>query len=156
MDEQEIMSIISAVCFSENINNDRKRLHKDLLNHLKEALLKNKFDVQLERPQKFEGIKIKNQEAYIRDGFIDLVANKKEFVVGIEFDSGLSLKFKSIEKLIQSDCKICVGIVRGGEFWRKDAYRNSLRIKYKINENTVAGRSFWLIILSQKYIESFE
>jgi len=148
---ESICKNICQVCFSENIDDDRKEfLHTSLLDHIKDILLKNEFDVCLEKLQIFSYLKIKDNSVSLRQGRIDLVADKGDFIIGIEFDSGMTLKYKSIQKLIESDCNACFGIVRGNKTMSDD--HNIQRIEQKRSDIVEKNKVFFLINISQKSI----
>ena len=146
-----IIGVLSEACFIEDINVARKVLHKSLLYHIKEVLLRNNFDVHLEEPLEFDYFKMSDGSVTLRQGYIDLVAKKEKIMVGVEFDSGSSLKHKSIEKLIQSPCDTCIGIVKGNAFTASIEY-NIQQIKHKLLNVEPKKKTFWLIDLSQKFI----
>ncbi len=78
---------------------------------------------------------------------MDLVGIKNEQKIAIEFDSGVHLKFKSIEKLFQTDADVCIGFVRGKE---NSLEENIERIKKITKESGFSKEDFWLIILTEK------
>ncbi len=149
-----IINSITDVCFIENIDVDRKVLHKSLLSHLESLLLRKGFDVHLEEPIFFNYLRIRDGSIYSKKGFIDLMAIKDKTILGIEFDSGNSLKNKSVEKLLQSTCNICIGIVRGNLIYTDE--HNTLRIRENISKGQFSNKMFWLINLSQKTINIVE
>ena len=46
-------------------------------------------------------------------GYIDVFAQKDDLKIAVEFDRGASLKYKSLEKLLQSGANTCIAIAYG-------------------------------------------
>jgi hypothetical protein len=86
---------------------------EDVLDGLKALLAKGGYKVYFEYPIHFKSRIRKSGDWISRDGKLDLVAVKNGRRVAIEFDTGVRLKFKSIEKLFQVDADLRIGIIRG-------------------------------------------
>jgi hypothetical protein len=85
-------------------------------------------------------------------GLIDLYARNNDHKVAVEFDNGKRLKFKSIEKLNDSDADILVGVVAGGAD-DKCIKNNYQRYSEVAINNVSVNRDVWLIILSGSRIK---
>jgi hypothetical protein len=88
----------------------------------------------------------------IKRGLIDLYAKNNDYKVAVEFDNGKRLKFKSIEKLNDSDANILVGVVADGAN-DKCIKNNYQRYREVAIKNVSVNRDVWLIILSESRIE---
>jgi hypothetical protein len=78
---------------------------------------------------------------------VDLIVIKNGRKIAIEFDSGVHLKFKSIEKLFQADADVCIGIVRGKENVLEE---NIERIEEITKESGFLKKDFRLIVLTER------
>ena len=107
-----VLDEVKRVCFSINIEN-REGLHRNVLDGLKALFAKGGYKVYLEYPIHFKSRIRKSGDWISRDGNLDLVAVKNGRKIAIEFDTGVHLKFKSIEKLFQVDADLCIGIIKG-------------------------------------------
>ena len=152
---ESVVTVLSEVCFNEILDVDRSVLHSSLLDNLERALLVNGFEVLLEAPQKFNYEKIKDHSVNLRQGYIDLAAKKGDLTIGIEFDSAKMLRYKSIEKLIQSPYTLCIGIVKGNNYSAVQSDLNQQRIKSALSKSELKNKIFLFINLSQKSITRF-
>ncbi len=109
--------------------------------------MRNGYRVRLEYPLRFYSIIRRSGDKVSRNGNLDLLAVKNEQKIAIEFDNGIHLKFKSIEKLFQVDADLCIGIVRGK---LKTFDANIERIEQVKEEFGFLKKDFWLIIASDK------
>jgi len=107
-----VMEQVKRVCFGLNIES-REGLHRSVMNELKELFIKGGYIVYPEYPIRFDSKAGKKGERISRNGYIDLMAVKNGRRIAIEFDNGVNLKFKSVEKLFQIDADLRIGIVRG-------------------------------------------
>ncbi len=80
---------------------------------------------------------------------MDMVAIKDGRRIAIEFDSGVNLKFKSIEKLFQIDADLCIGIVRGKSEKLGFCLKKIVNL---VEEFDFPGENFWVISLAEKEI----
>jgi len=71
------------------------------------------FEYEISYLHKYRGTKQAGKEKLVRNGRIDIVAQKDDTKIALEFDSGATIKWKSIEKLLQCDAGYCFGIVSG-------------------------------------------
>ena len=81
---------------------------------------------------------------------MDLVAFKNGRTIAIEFDTGVHLKFKSIEKLFHVDADMCIGIIKGRLDTLGSLNANVERIGQVRGELGAFKKNFWLIILTEK------
>ena len=141
-----IVDKIKEVCFSVNVE-ERKGLHKEVINKLKNVLINEGYKVHLEYPIHFKSRIRKSGDKVIRDGYLDLVAVKDRDKIAVEFDNSVFLKFKSIEKLLQVDANVCIGVVRG----KANTLDGSIkRIEQVKGEYAFLEKNFWLIIMMDK------
>ena len=144
-----VLEQVKRVCFSVNVEN-REGLHRDVLDRLKALFVDGGYKVHLEYPIHFESRIRKSGDKVSRDGKLDLVAFKNGRKIAIEFDTGVHLKFKSIEKLFQVDADVCIGIIKGRLNNLGSLNANIGRIEQVKGELRVFKKKFWLIILTEK------
>lgn len=100
--------------------------------------------------QQIESRMRKSGDRISREGNLDLVAFKNGRKIAIEFDTGVHLEFKSIEKLFQGDADICIGIVKGRLNTLGSLNANFDRIEQVKGELGAFKKKFCLIILDEK------
>jgi hypothetical protein len=144
-----VIEQVKDVCFRFNVEN-REGLHCDVLDRLKALFANGGYKVHLEYPIQFESRIRKSGDKVSRDGNLDLVAFKNGRKIAIEFDTGVHLKFKSIEKLFQVDADMCIGIIKGRLNTLGRLNANVERIEQVKGELGIFKKNFWLIILSEK------
>jgi len=144
-----VIEQVKRVCFSVNVEN-REGLHRDVLDRLKTLFVTGGYKVRLEYPIHFESRIRKSGDKVSRDGNLDLVAFKNGRKIAIEFDTGVHLKFKSIEKLFQVDADMCIGIIKGRLDSLGSLNANVERIEQVRGELGAFKRNFRLIILTEK------
>lgn len=142
----EIISKVQAACFGVNTEN-RKKIHGDVLDRLRRLFVKEGYRVCLEYPLCFDSMIRKSGDRVFRDGNIDLVAVKNNRKIALEFDNGVHLKFKSIEKLFQVDADLCIAIISGKS---NTLAANMQRIEQVKEELGPLKKDFWFIILSER------
>ena len=103
--------------------------------------------MRLDYPLFFFSCKSKSDDRAFRNGNIDLVAVKNRRKIALEFDNGVHLKFKSIEKLFQIDADLCIAIIRGRS---NTLAGNMQRIEQVKEELGPLKKDFWFIILSER------
>ena len=141
-----IVDKVKDVCFSVNVE-ERQGLHRDVIDKLKRMFVRDGYIVHLEYPICFESRIRKSGDKIRREGNVDLVGFKKGRKVAIEFDSGVHLKFKSIEKLFQVDSDVCIGVVNG----KANALDGNIkRIEKITKESGFLKTNFWLIVLRER------
>jgi hypothetical protein len=144
-----VIEQVKDVCFSVNVEN-REGLHSEVLDRLKALFVDGGYKVHLEYPIHFESRIRKGGDKISRDGNLDLVAFKNGRKIAIEFDTGIHLKFKSIEKLFQVDADMCIGIIKG----RLDTFVSLNAIVERIEqvkvELGVVKKNFRIIILAEQ------
>lgn len=141
-----IVDKIKAVCFSVNVEG-RRGLHKDVIDKLKSVLMNEGYKVYLEYPIHFQYRIRKSGDKVIRDGYLDLVAVKDRDKIAVEFDNSVFLRFKSIEKLLQVDANVCIGVVRGKASTLEGSIKRIEQVK---EEYVFLEKKFWLIILTER------
>ena len=146
-----VLDEVKRVCFSANIEN-REGLHRNVLDGLKALFAKGGYKVNLEYPIHFKSRIRKSGDWISRDGNLDLVAIKKGRKIAIEFDTGVRLKFKSIEKLFQVDADLCIGIIKGKSNRSGSLDVNIERFEQLTEEFGNLKKNVWLIVLSEKIV----
>ena len=144
-----VVEQVKGACFSVNIEN-REGLHHDVLDRLKMLFVNGGYKIHLEYPIHFESRIRKSGDKVSRDGNLDLVAFKNGRKIAIEFDTGIHLKFKSIEKLFQADADMCIGIIKGRFNSLGSLNSNVDRIEQAKKELEAFKKNFRLIILAEK------
>ncbi len=146
-----VIDEVKRMCFSINIEN-REGLHRNVLDGLKVLFAKGGYKVHLEYPIHFKSRIRKSGDWISRDGNLDLVAVKNGRKIAIEFDTGVHLKFKSIEKLFQVDADLCIGIIKGKSNKRGSLDANIERFEQLTEEFRGFKNNVWLIVLSEKIV----
>ncbi len=146
-----VIDEVKRVCFSINIEN-REGLHRNVLDGLKVLFAKGGYKVHLEYPIHFKSRIRKSGDWISKDGNLDLVAIKKGRKIAIEFDTGVRLKFKSIEKLFQADADLCIGIIKGKSNRSGSLDVNIERFEQLTEEFGNLKKNVWLIVLSEKIV----
>jgi len=144
-----VIEQVKLVCFRINVEN-REGLHRDVLDRLKALFVNGGYKVHLEYPFHFESRIRKSGDKVSRDGNLDLVAFKNGKKIAIEFDTGIHLRFKSIEKLFQVDADMCIGIIKGRLNSLGSLNANVERIEQVKVELGAFKKNFRLIILAEK------
>ena len=72
--------------------------------------------------------------------------------IAIEFDTGVHLKFKSIEKLFQVDADLCIGIIKSKSNKSGSLDANIERFEQLTEEFGGFKNNVWLIVLSEKIV----
>jgi hypothetical protein len=146
MGSETIIEQVKRVCFGVDIES-REGLHQNVMNELEKLFIKGGYIVCREYPIRFDSIARKSRERISRNGYVDMAAIKDGHRIAIEFDSGVNLKFKSIEKLFQIDADLCIGIVRGKS--EKLGFCLEKIVKL-VEEFNFLGGNFWVISLAEK------
>ncbi len=141
-----VIDRVSCVCFGIGVER-REGLHRNLVIELKKLFVGGGYRVNLEYPICFESKVRKSGEKVLREGYVDLFAVKNGRKIAIEFDTGVHLKFKSIEKLFQVDADLCIGIVRGNANALED---NIARIEAVKKECGLSKKNLWLVVLCDR------
>jgi hypothetical protein len=84
-------------------------------------------------------------EPFLKE-FLDLTAVKNGLKIAIEFDTGIRVKFKSVEKLLEVDAEMCIAIVKGGA---NALESNVNRIEEIRKELGCSKNNLWLMVLSE-------
>ena len=148
METESIIEQIKKLCFSQNL--DEISSHNFMIDELANMLRNNSYDVVFQYPlNAYSAIDTRTEERVTKKGLIDLMAFKGNQTIAIEFDHKLHLKFKSIEKLLDSDAKTLIGIVKGRA--SPDLLEeNKQRIISRMKELYVINKRILLIIMSEK------
>ena len=146
-----VLDEVKRVCFRANIEN-REGLHRNVLDGLKALFAKGGYKVHLEYPIHFKSRIRKSGDWISRDGNLDLVAVKNGRKIAIEFDTGVRLKFKSIEKLFQVDADLRIGIIKGKSNRSGSLDVNIERFEQLTKEFGDFKNKIWLIVLSEKIV----
>ena len=133
---KDLLEGIKIICFNCDCTSDRKMIHKETLSDIKSYLEEKGFNVFLEYSVYFSYTKRKNNIRRKRHGFLDLVARNDKIKIGIELDTGTHTKYKSVEKLIQSDFDVLIAIVRGKSEYDNLVQENEKIIKSISNPNS--------------------
>jgi len=141
-----IIDKVKGLCFSVHVE-DRQGLHRTVIDKLKRMLIEGGYRVHLEYPICFESRIRKSGDKIRREGNVDLVGIKNGRKIAVEFDSGVHLKFKSIEKLYQVDADMCIGVIRGKANVLEE---NIERIKGVTKDFGFLEKDFWLIVLTER------
>ncbi len=147
--DMTVLEQVKRLCFRVNFE-DREGLHRDVIERLKALFANGGYKVHLEYPIHFESRIRKSGDRISRDGNLDLFAFKNGRKIAIEFDTGVHLKFKSIEKLFQVNADICIGIIRGRFNSLGSLNSNVDRIEQVKRELGAFKKNFRLIILAEK------
>ena len=113
MGSQSIVDEIKRLCFSRgaSIGGDP---HSEFIMNLEYLLRKNNYRVENGHDLLYKHLTLKTGRVQREHGIIDLFAEGLNHTIAIEYDSHRSLKYKSIEKLLQSNADILIGIVGDG------------------------------------------
>lgn len=152
---------------SKNIN-DKSEIHSFFQDNLVKLFRTNGFYSRKEykiefiyryRSRRFNG-KLK-----LRNGLLDVFAQKGSQQVSIEFDSIRLIRKKNLEKLFQCNAKWCFAICLGvsSKYSVKETIRDNLkRIRqiyneakeyYKNDYNFIRSKHFWLGIMTNSYLK---
>ena len=131
---------------------NREGLHRNVLDGLRALFAKGGYKVHLEYPIHFKSRIRKSGDWISRDGNLDLVAVKNGRKIAIEFDTGVRLKFKSIEKLFQVDADLRIGIIKGKSNRSGSLDVNIERFEQLTKEFGGFKNKVWLIVLSEKIV----
>ncbi len=146
-----VLDEVKRVCFSANIES-REGLHRNVLDDLRVLFAKGGYKVHLEYPIHFKSRIRKSGDWISREGNLDLVAVKDGRKIAIEFDTGVHLKFKSIEKLFQADADLRIGIIKGKSNRSGSLDVNIERFEQLTEEFGNLKKNVWLIVLSEKIV----
>lgn len=87
-----------------------------------------------------------------KNGFIDLYAFNGHWKVAIEFDTGNTLKRRSIEKLLESGADVVIGIA-GARCATPILQNNIRKVMNAIEYTRPITKRFWIILLGKKVAE---
>ena len=138
---------IEDICFKFDCNLERRIIHKNTLLKIKDYLDKCGFKTILEYPIDFNYLKRKEHKIQRRHGYIDLIGINNQIKIAIELDSGTHVKFKSIEKLVETNFDILIAIVKGKSEYNKLVEENINKIK---SINNTSSKKILLILMENK------
>ena len=128
-----------------------------MVDNLARLLVRNNFRVEGESPIFHDHQTLRTGDFRMKQGYIDLIAHGKDQKIAIEFDSGTSLKYKSIEKLLQCDADVLLGIVKGRSRSHNSPEAllgyNRRKILDVMHGLRVYSKKLLLIIMSEKISE---
>ena len=143
-----VIDKVSDVCFAIDVEG-RAGLHMDLIGKLKKLFVEGGYRVYLEYPIWFESRVRKSGDIVRKEGYVDLVAVKNGRKVAVEFDNGVHVKFKSVEKLFQVDADVCIGIVMG----KTNGFNGNVERIEEVKKDCGDKNNLWLIVLSEGIAE---
>lgn len=148
MSDQLIIEAIKSLCFNQDarISGD---FHSWFVRNLAQLLRTQNYRVERESPLFHDHLTLRTRKVRGKQGYVDLFATGcNGQTIAIEFDSGISLRYNSIEKLLQSDADILIGIVSGGTL-----SHNRERILEVMSKSGITDRKVLLIVMSSKTSE---
>lgn len=158
MSYKEILEDISSICYKIEAAK-RKDLHESLVDALKEYFTSHGYQCIEEYVIPFISTKRGSIGRSKKKRQINLVVKKNESLIfAIEFDTGNTLKYKSIEKLFQSGASILIGVIRGNlkipinvlKQMNVDRLKTVIEEYRQIKGTTPYYKALYLIILSYK------
>ncbi len=107
--------IKNIICQSKDFTRpiQHEFIQQELYKFLREESFDTYFEYEIEYHHIYRTTKKAGEVRLIKNGRIDLYAEKNNIGIAIEFDSGATIKWKSLEKLLQSNAQYCFGIVSG-------------------------------------------
>jgi hypothetical protein len=147
MSGQSIVEEIKKLCFSRGASIGMDQ-HPEFIMNLEYLLRTHNYRVENEYHLPYSHRTLKTGRVQREHGIVDLLAYGWNHKIAIEYDSKISLKYKSIEKLLQSDADILIGIVGNGTL-----NHNKERILEVMNGSRITDRKVLLITMSDKAFE---
>ena len=121
---------------------------------LRKELYRSGYTVRSEKYITFMTYTARHPEGQRRPGHINLTARKGNHTFAFELNPGLLVRYKSIEKLLQTKASTKVIIIRGN-LRNRSVFQNNLnRINTtlrKVHRSNFSGQ-LWLVILSESRI----
>ena len=153
---------LTRLCFSEKYSEEG--LHLNLILKLQKFLDSIGYNTTREYSINFRTVRRRDLKKYSRQGYIDLYAEQilesnlfymfqKDMQsalppkIAIEFDTGIRLKYKSLEKLIQSEAGTCFGIVKGNsQYDNKELIMRNKERFFEVKDSVnLFQKNFYLI-----------
>lgn len=130
----KIVEDIQQIVFQCDVySNKRSEIHKKVQNYLMGYFFEKGFKITPEYKIKYRKLgRIKRLQGQVQEskiGYIDVFIQRNNLKIAIEFDSGASMKYKSLEKLLQSGANMCIAIAYGP---KKESIREG---KYYLQKN---------------------
>ena len=115
--QEAILRNTKIIVFNTNVDRKRRKWHnhvqKDLIIFFREMGFYCIPEYKIEYRTLGRITRLRDFEDLSRRGRIDIYAQRDNLKIAIEFDSGASMKYKSIEKLLQSNANICAAFAFG-------------------------------------------
>lgn len=167
----QIINDIQKIVFECDIYSyKRSEIHKKVQNYLIGYFYDKGFNITPEYRVKYRKLgrikRLQGQAIESKIGYIDVFVQKNDLKIAIEFDSGASMKYKSLEKLLQAGANVCIAIAYGpkkGSIGREKYYQvnNISRLNQVYDElcqhyremnnmigfNELINKDFWLGIV---------
>lgn len=151
-DSMEATSLIDEIrSFCSHSDANGPVSHQTFLQELGAHLSSYGYRPHREYPSSFLSLRRRDNTSRLKRGFIDLLLDKNNLTIGIEYDNGNRLRFRNIEKLLQSHLTISVGIVRTSS----SISENVSRIKRVMGEQKLFSE-FWLLSIQDDKCERIE
>jgi len=148
MADEPIIEKIKNLCFNSAGASIGTDPHSEFIMSLEFLLRTNSYRTVCESPIFFDHRTLRTGRMTKQQGYIDLFATGRNENIAIEFDRHRSLKYKSIEKLLQFDADILIGIVGNGAL-----NYNKERILEVMNALEITDRKVLIIAMSEKTCE---
>jgi len=114
----DIIKDIQTLIFECDIYSDRSEIHKKIQYYLLGYFYDKVFKVIPEYRMSYRTLgrvkRLQGQAKESKTGYIDVFIQKNNLKIAVEFDSGRRIKWKSLEKLLESDAQYCFELVWGG------------------------------------------
>jgi histone H3/H4 len=114
---EPILTHIENMLFNANFISTKQKRHTYVQDHVFNVLIKHGFTAY--REYKLKVLSRAHQKERsgpyrrLKTGAIDIYGKASEFEIGVEFDSKEIIKYGSLEKLCQSNARICIMLVLG-------------------------------------------
>jgi hypothetical protein len=147
MGSQSIVDEVKKLCFSRgaSIGGDP---HREFITNLEHLLRTRNYRVEKEYRLLYNHRTLKTGKVQRVHGDVDLFAEGWNHKIAIEYDGLISLRYKTIEKLLQSNADILIGIVGNGTL-----NDNKERILKVMDDLRIKNRKLLLIAVSEKASE---
>jgi len=149
VEEKSLIDEIRSFC--SHIDANGPVIHLTFLQELGSHLSSHGYTLHREYPTNFFSLRRRDNTSHFKRGFIDLLLDKNNLTIGIEFDNGNRLRFRNIEKLLQSHLSISIGIVRTSS----SISENISRIKHVMLEQKLFSE-FWLLSIQDDKCKRIE
>ncbi|MHA1227274.1 MAG: hypothetical protein ACTSPV_11075 [Candidatus Hodarchaeales archaeon] len=120
---EKIIKMIEEICFKEKNIKKKSNVHKRILVSIYGSLRMKGHSVRGGRTPEYKMVFRSRKRRGSDDGWvmkkgrIDIVAKKNEEIVLVEYDTGTTIKYKSVEKMLQKEADIRIAIITGKKTW---------------------------------------